>query len=71
MAKAYIIGLMALAIATVGLNSSLRAFNYLMTFRASDFPAEMSRLLSPRVSINSLFSVMTAAQHLCVFFLLF
>ena len=37
-----------------------------MTFRASDFPAEISWFCSPRVSINSLFSVMAVARHLCV-----
>ena len=66
MAKWFVIGKTALTTATVGPNFSLRSFKYVMTFRASDFPAEMSRLYSPRVSINSLFSVMALARHLCV-----
>ena len=65
MAKLFVIGKTALATATVGVNLSLRSFICFMTFRASEFPAEMSWLCSPRVSINSLFSVMAVAQHLC------
>ena len=39
-----------------------------MTFRASDFPAEKLRLCSPRVSINSIFSVMAVARQLSVWY---
>ena len=66
MAKSFVIGKIALATATVGVNLSLRSFICFMTFRASDFPAEMLWLCSPRVSINSLLSVMAVARHLCV-----
>ena len=66
MANSFVIGKTALATATVGVNLSPRSFICLMTFWASDFPAEMSWLCSPSVSINSLFSVMAVARHLCV-----
>ena len=66
MAKLFVTGKTALATATVGVNLSMRSFIYFMTFRSSDFPLEMSWLCSPRVSIDSLFSVMAFARHLCV-----
>ena len=58
----FVPGKTALATATVGINLSLRSFKCFMTFRASDFPAEMSWLCSPRVSINSECSVMAVAR---------
>ena len=65
MTKLFVVGKNALATATVGVNLSLRSFICAMTFRASNFPAERSWLYSPCVSINSLFSIMAVARHLC------
>ena len=56
------------ATATVGVNLSLRSFKCLMRFRASYIPAEFSWLCSPRVSISSLFSVITDVRHSCVWY---
>ena len=66
MAKPIGTGKIAMAPATVGVNLSLRSFKCLMTFQASDFPAEKSWLCSPRVLVNWLFSVTTDAGHLCL-----
>ena len=43
MDKSFVTGKIALLIATVGLDLSLTSFRFLMTFRASGFPAKFSR----------------------------
>ena len=42
MGKLFVTGKIALLIATVDVNLSLTSFKFLMTFRASSFPAELS-----------------------------
>ena len=42
MDKSFVTGKIALLIATVAVNLSQSSFNFLMTFRASDFPAKLS-----------------------------